>query len=118
VLGLEGARLCSLHAALGPSRLGAIFHLGGLGASALGVVLFACTGALLLGLFARIGAVISLVVAGLAAYSAYTSFKGVDAPREIADIVAACSVALVSLYILIHGAGVWSMDAALAAPER
>jgi uncharacterized membrane protein YphA (DoxX/SURF4 family) len=98
--------------------LGAIFQLSGLAASALGVVLFACTGALLLGLCTRIGAVIALVVSGLAAYSAYTSFEGIDAAREIADIVAACSVGLVSLYLAIHGAGVWSVDATLGLPKR
>lgn len=115
---LEGMRLCGLFAPAGPSRLGDILGFGATSGMVVGVVLLCAGAGLIVGLCTRIGALVAVVLGGLAAYTAHKGLGGVDTPREFSDIASAGCVALVACYLVIHGAGVWSIDATLGLPKR
>lgn len=117
VLLLEAVRSLNLLKNAGPSRLAGMFELSAGAMQGMGVVLLAAGIMMVAGLGTRLAAAVAVSIGVLASMTAYRSLGTEAAAAALADFVAAGSVGLVSLHLLVHGAGVWSVDATISLPR-
>lgn len=115
---LDGARQLRLHPHIGRSQLAELFALSRAGLAALGAAELLAAALLLGGLATRPAAAVPLVISLTAASAALARVGTLSTASALTALTHAAALALVSAFILLRGAGPYSIDANLTRRGR